>query len=186
VARPRIVVLLSGGLDSTACVAYYKAQRSRISTLFVDYGQRSRNHELRSASAVAAHYNVALKVLRLSKSNTWNGYVPARNAFLLTVALMHFEEARGLISIGVHAGTSYVDCTPTFSNSMQAVFDLYTSGCIRIDAPFLDWEKRDIYGYLLRRRSPIELTYSCQLGRRQPCGACPSCRDLERLRAKAR
>jgi 7-cyano-7-deazaguanine synthase len=181
----KVLVLLSGGLDSMACLTYYKP-RASVSALFVDYGQLARTRELKAAKAVAGHFGIGLRTLRLSQSERWGGYIPARNALLLTLALMHFKEDAGLVSIGIHAGTSYADCAPDFIRTMQSVFDTYTGGTIRIDAPFVDWRKGDIWQLLKKRRAPIQLTYSCELGRKQPCGKCQTCHDLERLGVDAR
>ena len=49
----RAVVLLSGGLDSTTCLAWAHAQGMECHTLAVDYGQRHRV-ELDAARRVAA------------------------------------------------------------------------------------------------------------------------------------
>ena len=37
----RALVLLSGGIDSTSCIVYYKEREFGLSALFVDYGQAS-------------------------------------------------------------------------------------------------------------------------------------------------
>ena len=34
-----VIVLLSGGIDSTACVNYYLSQKLKLLGLFIDYGQ---------------------------------------------------------------------------------------------------------------------------------------------------
>jgi 7-cyano-7-deazaguanine synthase len=183
----KVVVLLSGGVDSTACLAYYRRQRRQyVSALHVNYGQSARVRELRAARAVSAHYGVRLRTIRVSATRALDGYIPARNALLLTLALMHFGSGSGLVSLGIHAGTRYADCTPDFVRAMQAVFDVYAQGTVVIDAPFVEWRKGDIWRYLQKRRAPIRLTYSCELGKRQPCGTCPSCHDIQILGADAR
>ena len=53
----RAVVLLSGGLDSTTCLAWARAQGFTCSTLAIDYGQRHRV-ELDAAARAAAAQGV--------------------------------------------------------------------------------------------------------------------------------
>jgi 7-cyano-7-deazaguanine synthase len=67
---------------------------------------------------------------------------------------------------------------------MQKTFDLYTDGMVNISTPFIDWKKNEIYNYTKKNKIPVHLTYSCELGEKQPCGKCKSCKDLEYLYAK--
>ena len=141
-------MLLSGGLDSTVCLALAAEEESPpVLALTVDYGQRHRV-ELDRAAAVAAHYGADPLVVRLDAS-AWGGsaltdhgvaipeptagdgagagipatYVPARNLIFLSVAL-GVAEARDLdsISIGVNAldYSGYPDCRPEFVASFAA------------------------------------------------------------------
>lgn len=175
---------MSGGIDSTACLAFYLAQLFTVSTLFVDYGQISAKQESNAASSISNHYCVSLETIKVTGFREWSGgYIPGRNAFLLYTALLAFKQSTGLIGIGIHAGTTYQDCSEPFVQHMQASFDLYTDGRIRIGAPFLKWDKREIWDFCQSVKVPLELTYSCELGRNQPCGECLSCKDTETLHA---
>jgi len=40
------LILLSGGIDSTACVHYYLDQKFDVKAVFIDYGQKARKNEL--------------------------------------------------------------------------------------------------------------------------------------------
>ena len=55
-----VLVLLSGGIDSSACLVFYLTQGFSVSALFVDYGQVSKGREESAASAMCAHYGVPL------------------------------------------------------------------------------------------------------------------------------
>ena len=59
------VVLVSGGLDSAACVDFYQQQRLAVSGLHVTYGQPAARHEAAAATAVAHHYGIPLTLIRL-------------------------------------------------------------------------------------------------------------------------
>lgn len=175
-------VLLSGGIDSSACVAFLLDQAFRVESLFIDYGQAAAPQERAAAAAMASHFGVPLRQVRLSEVRPKAaGIIPGRNAFLVLAAVM--ESDRPLIAIGVHSGTAYWDCSPDFVEKMQAVLDGYTDGRVRLLAPFATWTKREIWDFCLSKHVPIQLTYSCESGGERPCGHCLSCRDLEALRA---
>ena len=182
--RRDVLVLLSGGIDSTACVAYYSSQKFLVTGLFIDYGQSAARNENKAAVAVSQHYNIPLEKIFFSGGRKWEaGCIPGRNTFLLSIALMNFKLKSGLVAIGIHSGTDYWDCSKEFIEMMQTCFDRYTDGCISIDAPFLNWKKHEIWKYSIENKAPLEFTYSCELGRKQPCGKCLSCKDLEALYA---
>ena len=81
-AKTNVLVLLSGGIDSSACVALYKEQGFIVQSLFIDYGQASAEQEWNAAKAVAKHYNVGIVNFKCSgSSNKGSGYIYGRNAF---------------------------------------------------------------------------------------------------------
>jgi len=164
----KVVVLLSGGIDSAACVNYYLSRGHDVSSLFVDYSQPSVGQESEAAAAVAKHYSISLHCLTVSGCVVSKGYVRARNAMLLTTALMNFRHRSGIISLGIHAGTPYTDCSPEFVQGMQQIFDLYEHGRVRIDAPFIEWTKLDIWSYAKAQNVPLHLTHSNNLDSLRP------------------
>lgn len=176
------LVLLSGGVDSSVCLAFLQERGLEINALFVDYGQSSATEERAASVAVSDFYRVPIKILEVSGFGRWGaGYVKGRNAFLLHAALMAAEFSTGLIALGIHAGTSYVDCSEYFVRQMQASFDIYTDGRVLIHAPFLNWNKREIWEYGRSVGAPFDRTYSCESGGEPPCGQCTSCLDREAL-----
>jgi 7-cyano-7-deazaguanine synthase len=179
--KTKVVVLLSGGLDSSACLKFYLDLGFHVSALFVDYGHAAARAEMAAANSIASHYGVKLNCIRcLDFPLSGEGFIQGRNAFLLFCALMVLRNS-GMIAIGIHSGTSYADCTPDFVELMQRTFDLYTQGTIRIVTPFLLWDKAKIWHYSLDRGVPISKTYSCEEGLSVPCGHCLSCKDMKSL-----
>ena len=134
----RAVCLLSGGLDSTTCLAWAKREGFACYALSFDYGQRHRV-ELDAARRVAAalgaeQHRVAEIDLRMfggsaltddidvpKHGSAGDGipitYVPARNTVFLSFALAWAEvlEASAIV-IGVNAVdySGYPDCRPEF------------------------------------------------------------------------
>jgi len=181
--RRDVIVLLSGGIDSSTCVAFYRRGRFHVMTLFIDYGQPAAEIERRSARAISRHYDVALhevSVRGLQRRDV--GYVPGRNAFLVCTALASAQSTSGLIALGIHAGTAYPDCSRAFVDACQTVADVYANGTIQVAAPFLEWSKSEIFAHAKKVGVPIDRTYSCEAGARKPCGKCLSCQDRASLR----
>ncbi len=139
------VVVLSGGLDSTVCMAEAAHAGGEVIALTVDYGQRHRV-ELERAAAVAQHYSTEHILQRLDLS-AWGGsaltdaaidvptaaqaaagagipvtYVPGRNLIFLSLAVA-LAEARecDTVIIGVNAldYSGYPDCRPEFITSFN-------------------------------------------------------------------
>jgi 7-cyano-7-deazaguanine synthase len=151
--KSRAVVLLSGGLDSSTCLAWALHQGYECFTLAVDYGQRHRV-ELEAARRIserlgaAEHREVAANLRALGGSALTADlpvpkgrspermaeeipvtYVPARNTVLLALALGWAEtlEAADLVA-GMNAldYSGYPDCRPEFLRAFEALARLGT------------------------------------------------------------
>jgi 7-cyano-7-deazaguanine synthase len=202
------IVVLSGGLDSTVCLAL-AAREGPVTALTFDYGQRHQV-ELERAAAVAVHYRAERLVVRLDAS-AWGGsaltdarieipdagagddaipvtYVPARNLIFLSVA-MGVAEARDAdaIWLGVNAldYSGYPDCRPEFISSFAATAALALKRGVEgrpvaVRTPLIDKSKADIVRLGLETGAPLQLTWSCYRGGQHPCGDCDACH----LRAK--
>ena len=198
------LVILSGGLDSTVCMAV--ADDVALALTF-DYGQRHWN-EIDHAAGVAGFYGVDHLVVRLDLTG-WGGsaltdptidvppvgtpgipatYVPARNLIFLSLA-MGIAEARDAdaVYIGVNAldYSGYPDCRPEFVESFQATAALalkrgVEGRPVEVRTPLIDLSKADIVRLGVEKGAPLHLTWSCYRGGTVPCGSCDSCA----LRAK--
>lgn len=200
---PRHLVVLSGGLDSTVCMALAAAHSDPPLALTFDYGQRHRI-ELDRAAGVAGHYRAEHLVVHLDTS-AWGGsaltdpavdvppagstdgipttYVPARNSIFLAVAL-GVAEARGLdaVWIGVNAidYSGYPDCRPEFIDAFRQVAATgqkrgVDGDPIAIRTPLIDCTKEQIVRLGIDHAAPLHLTWSCYRGGDAPCGACDAC-----------
>ena len=182
---PEVLVLLSGGIDSTACLDFYLELGRPACALLVGHGQPAEPREAQAAYAVTTHYGVPLATPRFMAARPKSpGLISGRNAFLVTAAMMERPPSVSVIAIAVHAGTGYADCSGDFIGRMQAVLDLYSEG-VQLAAPFLDWTKAEILEYCLMKGVPINLTYSCEKGKVTPCRNCLSCMDRMALDASA-
>jgi 7-cyano-7-deazaguanine synthase len=183
--HPKVVVLLSGGMDSAACVHFFTDQDYDVRGLFIDYGQAAAGPEREAAADVARHFDIQLSQFQCKGSVYLGaGEIRARNAFLVMAAAMWVPLPSFSIALGIHAGTPYVDCSEQFLSMANALLDAYTDGSVKCAAPFLDWSKGAIFTYCQRYGVPVELTYSCEAGSRPTCGVCSSCLDRRALDAR--
>ena len=180
------LILLSGGMDSAACLFLHRSRGDEVSALFVDYSQPAATMERQAATRVVARLGCPLQQATIRSPRIEVGReVPGRNAMLLTVALLEWAPTSGGVSLGIHAGSTYSDCTASFVASMQTIYDFYSDGAVRVLAPFVTWHKSQIYDLIRRDRELVDLCYACDLGTNPPCGSCPSCVDLRLVRASA-
>lgn len=200
----RVVVLVSGGLDSTVCSAIAAAENDHLIAVVFDYGQRHRR-ELESAAEVAAYFGAELLTVTLN-ARDWGGsaltddlvevpvsreidesipatYVPARNLVFLSIAL-GIAEAREAdqVFIGVNAldYSGYPDCRPEFIESFGETGALalkrgVEGNPVRVVAPLIKMTKSEIVALGCELDAPLDLTWSCYLGGNDPCGVCDSC-----------
>ncbi|OME46851.1 hypothetical protein BSK59_28825 [Paenibacillus odorifer] len=177
-----VLVLLSGGLDSTCLVHYHLSQGNKVRAIFFDYGQQSCEREFQSAKAISEYYDIQLIKQKLGfKLNDHDGEFYCRNALFVLAACSFLGNSSSLISIGIHSGTPYYDSTAVFVTDTQTLLNGYFGGVIRVITPFLDYAKEQIIDYSVQEKIPVHLTYSCELGEQEPCGLCKSCIDRRRL-----
>ena len=183
-ATPEVLVLLSGGVDSAACADFFLRLGRPLIALHVSYGQPAEVHEKESAISIADHYQIPLlSTTWLSQSTKTSGLVFARNAFLITSAMMECPSSVNVIACGIHAGTPYSDCSSLFAKSIQDLFLIHHERQLALATPFIEMPKTEIFKYCNTNNVPVHLTYSCEQGCKPPCGHCASCKDREALYA---
>ena len=177
-----VLVLMSGGIDSTACAHYFLERGNNVRGVFVDYGQVAREPEIEAVRAITQHLNIPLRLQSFDAARKFGpGEILGRNAFLIFAALMGEHPIQGILSLGVHQGTGYYDCGKDFVESANSIVQSYSAGSVALLCPFLSKSKSFIYGYSKNEGLPLSLTYSCELGTVPPCGHCSSCRDRHAL-----
>lgn len=177
------VLLLSGGVDSAVCLALLRKDGVTVESVFVDYGQRPLRAELESARRVAGFLESALAVVRINGFIVADGDIPARNLMLLACAANRALPKNRLVVIGVHAGTAYADCSPTFARTVQDVLDVYSNGRVSLWCPLLQLNKSQIFNLAEELEIDMKLLHSCERSD-TPCGRCPSCKDRTRWEQK--
>ena len=204
--KPKAVILVSGGLDSTTVLAMAQAEGFDCYTIGFDYGQRHRA-ELRAARHTADTLGaIEHKVVKLDLGAIGGSaltdksidvpedepdgipitYVPARNTVFLSIAL-GWAEVLGAqdIFIGVNAVdySGYPDCRPEYIDAYEKMANLATrSGVeglpIKIRTPLMSLSKAEI----ARKGTALGVDYgetvSCYQANDagEACGLCDSCR----------
>lgn len=198
----KAVVLLSGGLDSSTALYIARRQGYKVNCLIFDYGQRHKK-EILSAVRLAKKTNSPYKITRFELP--WGGsslldkqidipkgrslkemhsripstYVPARNTLFIAFGIS-YAEASGAIRIFIGANSldysGYPDCRPDYFKAYERLIALGTKkSSIKIEAPLLKKTKAEIVKIGTSLGVPYELTWSCYMGGRKPCGECDSC-----------
>jgi 7-cyano-7-deazaguanine synthase len=171
-------VLASGGIDSTACIAYYLNLGFEVRPVFIDFGHPANPVERQHVRQIVLRYGMPLREIVLRGLHAAQaGEVKGRNAAFVTMALMAYPDIAGIIALGIHAGSPYYDCSPRFRDLMGSLVSEYTDGRLNFDAPFIALEKTGIVDFAMAHDVPLDLTYSCETGVASPCGTCPSCKD---------
>lgn len=181
--KSKVLVLFSGGMDSMACIKYYLDLGFSVEGLFIDYGQLAKSNEKKAVKALSAFFKIKTKIIRVNIIPITNcSVIQGRNEFLLAIAHMYFPYKKGIISLGIHSGTNFPDCNPRFINYSQKIIDLYASGQIIIDCPFIELQKIDIFEYCINKNLPIDISYSCENGvDGGNCGKCLSCIEIKEI-----
>ena len=210
IARPRAIVLLSGGLDSATAAAQAQADGFDLIALSCRYGQRH-SRELASAQRLAQRLGCLEHHVVDVNLNLWGGssltdldqalpqagtdegvipstYVPGRNTVFIALALSLAEAKQAkAIYLGINAVdySGYPDCRPEYLAAYQSLASLSSKVALEgqapeLRAPLVHDSKVDIVRRALDLGVPIAETWSCYSGEAQPCGNCDSCRIRDR------
>jgi 7-cyano-7-deazaguanine synthase len=171
--KKKAVILFSGGLDSTTCLAMAKAEGFECYALSFDYGQKH-NSELDHAKRLSKKFGVMDHKVVTLPLGEWGGssltdasltvkdhhddntipntYVPARNTIFLAMTLGYAEVLGALdIYIGINAVdySQYPDCRPEYLKAFEKLAKLATKIGVegadyQIHAPLLHLKKSEI------------------------------------------
>ena len=175
--RNSVVLLVSGGIDSSALIDFYLRQKENFLCVHFQYGQASERSERQAVVKVCSHYNVDYEISNLFFPMTERKDELIFRNLLFILAACSLKDPPLRIALGIHAGTQYYDCTRSFLQDCQKILDGYYSGLVNVEAPFIDYSKRDIIKFCETNDVPLNLTYSCLMQNEPPCGQCKPCRD---------
>ncbi|MDJ0825088.1 MAG: 7-cyano-7-deazaguanine synthase [Rhodobacter sp.] len=197
----RVIVMASGGLDSTTVCYGLHFDGIAVQPIFFDYGQHCAETEWQKVSSVLPDGMDEPERIDISdifkgsnsrmilEPDLWKEpvgdndlYIPYRTLLFYSVAA---ARAQTLGITDVYSGfinsnhVKEVDCGAEFLNGLEELSE--GVGSVRFHVPLRHNTKADVVKQAIRLGVPIGLTFSCQAQSSFPCGACPNC--VERLNA---
>lgn len=184
-----IVLLLSGGLDSTTLLYDFVQQKCNVHCVLFNYGQ-THAKELRFAKDHCKALDVLWTEVELyrvrnlfqrcaltdGKSDT--PIVPNRNAVMLSIAAA-LAQSNGaeLVAYACNKDDAAVfpDCRWEFVESMNTTLDT-AEVPVEIVVPYIGLTKWQVVQQARKLGVPIEKTWSCYKGTAYPCGECLACK----------
>jgi len=198
--KEKVVVLWSGGLDSTVLVKKYLSEGKEVYPITIYYGQRHKK-EIEFVKKLEEIFGIKSKIVDLSGlreilrsrltsefenegEGEGEGYiVPNRNMILLSVAIA-YAISIGANVVGISTSKSdsviFPDSSREFLEAMNLSSVLGNNNKVRLDFPFINLTKSEIIKLGLELGVPFEFTWTCYEGKERPCLRCPSC--LERVK----
>ena len=197
----KVVVLLSGGMDSVCALYHARAEHEVALALSFDYGSKHNAREIPFARWHAGEIGVEHVVIDLGfinehfssdllqsggdipeghyeESTMKSTVVPFRNGIMLAVAA-GVAESRGVkgLVIAAHSGDHaiYPDCREDFMSPMAQAIDAGTYANVRLLRPFIDMSKEDIVTRGNVLGVDFSQTWSCYKGGEIHCGVCGTC-----------
>lgn len=189
----KVLILASGGLDSTVMIALYKNLGYDVHLLYLPYGNINEEAELDKLIKIQTKFNIPdeqtfIHKLDLSysdggcinKDNT-NPYVEMRNLIFISYALS-VAETKGidLVAVGfINVPAGYPDTTEQFILDINNLA-LNATG-IEVVAPLHHLDKIGVYK--LGKKLGVNLldTFSCNVSNDKPCGECYDCLDIKNI-----
>ncbi len=193
------IILLSGGLDSLACLAMTREKYNCELAITFDYGQKALDKEIEASKKICEFYNVEHKIIKLDflKEITQTAlvsdkevpqdydmkavWVPNRNGLFLNIAGSYADSyGYNYIIIGANKeeGKTFPDNTLEFAKRVEAEFEFSTLIQPKILIPLIEMDKEEIVKTVIDLKAPLELVHSCYLGGDKNCGKCESCLHL--------
>lgn len=197
----KVVVLLSGGMDSVTAL-YDAAERyTVVAAASFDYGSKHNPCEIPFARWHAQHLAVPHVTVPLAfvgdeftsdllqkggeipkghyeELTMKKTVVPFRNGIMLAIAagLAESRGADGLV-IAAHAGDHaiYPDCRESFMQAMGDAIRLGTYAHVELLRPFIQLTKAEIAKRGKELGVDYARTWSCYVGGEKHCGECGTC-----------
>jgi 7-cyano-7-deazaguanine synthase len=199
----RVLVVFSGGQDSTTCLywAIKNFQRENVYTVTFDYEQR---HvvELDSAKKIAELADVRNTILPINTFSAIGGnsltadidlpdestgitdipntFVPGRNLIFLTyaAALAYQHDIKDLVTgVAQTDYSGYPDCREDTIQALQKAITLGMEHDVTIHTPLMYKSKKETVEMAKEYGALDSMAYShtCYDGQQPPCGNCAAC-----------
>jgi 7-cyano-7-deazaguanine synthase len=179
------VLLLSGGLDSSALAWWYRPDVCAT----VNYGQRPASGEIAASTAIAAELAIRHELITVDLQKLGSGMLsgeaaiekarapefwPYRNQMLITLAAMKFiGEGLSEITIGAVSTDIHADGQDPFLSGIDSLMRCQ-EGSVRVTAPARRMTSMELLKHSRFPRSLLGLTFSCHAAE-YACGQSRGC-----------
>lgn len=197
----KIVLIYSGGLDSTVLLYDLRSKGIDVLPLGINYGQRHAK-ELMSAQKVCNQLGIKYHVADLSSIRPLiegssqtdpavpvpEGHyaeesmkltvVPNRNMIMLSIAAGYaISKKAESVAYAAHSGDHaiYPDCRHEFADALDIAIKLADWHPVSLLRPYIDFSKADIVKIGHNLGVPFVDTWSCYKGGDIHCGKCGTC-----------
>lgn len=189
-----VVVLFSGGLDSTTLLFQALSEEQLHSALWFRYAHPAAPNEQRATAEILRHlWQQGSQIKRVELAPPMFGsdamsigagkagarVVAGRNQVMVSLAV-NYAAAAGAAEVWLGASGSdqsdYPDCRPEF---VEAMDQLAQAWGVRVRAPMIGWSREQVRTRARTLDVPLGLVWSCYEPRPggKPCGTCNSCRQ---------
>jgi 7-cyano-7-deazaguanine synthase len=195
----KVLVLVSGGLDSATCLYWAKKNFSQIYAITFDYYGRIENEKkaaiaLSEKASTLELFRISIPFIKESSDfysgkhvspttdKRWASYIPARNLIFYSIAAHYAEFLDIKWVIGGHSkddGLFFKDATESFIKDMNSLFNRGCQYCnerpYTILAPLASLDRVEIIRLAIKLEVPLDLTWSCHRSGETQCGQCYAC-----------
>jgi len=190
----KVVVLASGGLDSSLLCLLLQNRGYDIKSIFINYGQLAFAREWEACQNAARYLSIDSPLyvdlsdfgaqiksgLTTTEIDVANPYLPNRNLLFLVVASSYAVSANiSNVAIGLLSSHVFPDQTREFIKSAELALRTSLGVNINVLVPLIGLNKYEVVRLAQHYNFPIHLTYSCHTGNETPCGRCISCLEIE-------
>ncbi|MBI5590750.1 MAG: 7-cyano-7-deazaguanine synthase [Deltaproteobacteria bacterium] len=197
----KVLLLASGGLDSTTVGYQLAAAGVDVVPIFFDYGQHCVDIEWSRVNEVLPSDMQRPERLNISdifrgshsrlirEADLWTEeikdddlYIPYRTMLFFAATAARAQTVGILDAYTGFINSNHakeIDCTTEYMDNLDGLTS--SIGSVRFHSPFRHSSKADVARAAAELGVPIGRTYSCQVSAQFPCGACPNC--VERLNA---
>ena len=189
----KVLILFSGGLDSTILAHMALKNGHDLWLMNVSYWHPARAREFRAIEQFRLKYfqeyfqardrYISIPVPLIGIGEQGPRITPARNQVFLSLAINTAAAQRiDEVWIGVNESDNadYIDCRPAFIDTMDG---LAQGWGVRLRAPLQEMPKAQILDLAIELGVDLNVPWSCYEGGASPCGTCNSCLQDPRLRA---